>query len=295
VRHDYAVFAFEEMDDDLSRPPLAAVRALNSVGVAPKLQGWLAMAPWLRRAFAIMGSQHTLDPQAIQTATRHIHPRDIILVGRRHEPDPDLVPDRVARALEPILPLTVEQWQRLHPFERFTLDALSNNTRLLWRALDEMARLRGHLLFGKTMGQAWVGPLARCELRTTPVALAALATKRLVDGRGVDLARATGRRAARRAPDLLDLVSSKAIGPVELECKVHALKGQVVWQAHVSSDEGEFLPDASLLAACSAAVALGGVLREVDPTVQIAEAELRDEPWQGDESNEDATEVWEAR
>ena len=228
MRADYAVFAFEEMDAELSRPPLAAVRALQAGGVLPKAEGWQAAPAALRKAIAIEGSQHRLDLAAIRTLVTQIPPRHVQLVGPRKEPDHAAVPVRLAQVLTTIHPLTPEQWRVLHPFERFVLDALWANTRLLWRALDEMSKLQGHLLFGVTTGQEWVGALARCEVRATAAAFAAITSKGILDGRGVDLARATGRRIARRAPELLDQSADKFIGPVELECRLHPADGFAV-------------------------------------------------------------------
>jgi len=293
VRPDYAVFAFEEMDADLSRPPLAAVRALQAGGVLPKAEGWKAASPALRKAIAIQGSQHRLDLPAIRTLTTQIPPRFVQLVGPRAEPDPTTVPVRLAQVIATIHPLTTEQWTALHPFERFVLDALWANTRLLWRALDEMSKLQGHRLFGVTTGQVWVGALARCEVRAGPSAFTAITSTGVLGGRGVDLARATGRRIVRRAPELLDTSADKSIGPVELECRVHGTEGFAVWQGHVSSDEGEFLPGASLLAVTAAAAALCDMMLPADRGAWVAGAAIRQDPWFADgATDEDSTQAF---
>lgn len=295
MRQGFAVFAFEEIDAEISRPPLAAIRALQAVGIVPKGEGWAATPLALRKALAVMGSQHALEPTAIQTVASQIPPRHVSLVGRRPEPSANTVPARVASALAAIYPLTLEQWRALHPFERFVLDGLSPNTRLLWRALDEMSRLTGHLLHGATTGQAWVGSLARCELQASTTAMAALVARKVQGGRAIDLARATGRRTARRASELLDLVADRAIGPVEVEGTIHPQRGCVVWQAHVSAEDGAFLPEASLLACTSAAIALAGMLRELDSTASLGPAAIREEPWQGDPTGDERTEVYAMR
>jgi hypothetical protein len=293
VRPDYALFAFEEMDEELSRPPLAAIRALQAGGVLPKAEGWKGTPSPLRKAIAVQGSQHRLDIAAIRALISQIPPRHVQLVGSRKEPDPAAVPARLVKALATIHPLTVEQWRSIHPFERFVLDALWANTRLLWRALDEMSKLQGHLLFGITSGQEWVGALARCEVRADPGVMAAVGTKVILDGRAVDLARATGRRIARRAPELLDESSDKTIGPVEVDCRIHTAEGLAVWQAHVSSDDGEFLPGASLLAVTAAAAALCDMLSASDSTVWIAGAAIRQDPWFADAAgDEDSTQAF---
>jgi molybdenum cofactor biosynthesis enzyme len=295
VRPDYAVFAFEEIDEQLSRPPLAAVRALQAVGIAPKPEGWAAAPVSLRHALAVAGSQYTLDPPAIHALASQIPPRHVSLVGPRKEPDTRAVPGHVVRALATIQPLKDAQWQALHPFERFALETLAGNTRLLWRVLDEMATLPGHQLFGLTAGQDWVGPLARCDVQASTVAWSALAGKKVQEGRAVDLARATGRRVARRAPELFDVLADRTVGPVEIECTPNLAQGAMIWRAHVSSDTGEFLVDASLLAVAAAATALCGMLRALDPGVRMTAAAMKEEPWLGDAEGDESTQFFSNR
>lgn len=292
VRPDYAVFAFEEVDDQLSRPPLAAVRALQAVGIAPKPEGWAAAPVSLRHALAVHGSQYILDPPAIHALASQIPPRHVSLVGPRKESDTRVVPGHVARALASVQPLTDVQWQGLHPFERFALETLAGNTRLLWRVLDEMATLPGHLLFDLTAGQDWVGPLARCEVQANTLAFSALAAKKIQEGRAIDLARATGRRVARRAPELFDVLADWTVGPVEIECTPNLGQGAMIWRAHVSSDTGEFLVDVSLLAAAAAATALCGMLRSFDPSVRMTAPAMKEEPWRGDADDDESTQVF---
>ncbi len=292
---EYAVFAFEEMDDQLSRPPLAAVRALHAAGVAPKPEGWAASPVPLRKALAVQGSQYHLDLVAIRGLASQIPPRFVALVGPRKEADPSAVPAHVVRGLEQVHSLTDAQWQKLHPFERFAMETLAANTRLLWRVLDEMSKLPGHQLFDLTAGQHWVGQLARCDVKAGTKAFAAMAAKKVLEGRAIDLARATGRRVARRAPELFDTLSDRAVGPVEIECTANLGQGMMIWQAHVSSDAGEFLFEASLVAASAAAIALCGMLRSFDPNARVTTAELKEEPWRGEVGEDESTQVFSAK
>jgi len=292
VRSGFAVFGFEEMDEQLSRPPLAAVRALQAVGIVPKPEGWAASPVPLRHALAVLGSQYTLDLQAIRAQASQIPPRHVALIGPRKETDPRVMPPHVARALAGLHPLKDEQWQALHPFERFAMETLAANTRLLWRVLDEMGKLPGHQLFDITAGHRWVGELARCDVQASTLAFGALAAKRVLEGRAVDLARATGRRVARRAPELIDALADQTVGPVEIECTPSLGQGALIWQAHVSSDSGEFLLDVSLLAVSAAAIALCGMLRSIDPNVKMTAAGMREEPWHGEVGDDESTQVF---
>lgn len=72
-------------------------------------------------------------------------------------------------------------------------------------------------------------------------------------------------------------------------------QGAMRWQAHVSFDAGEFLPDASLLATTAAATALCGMLRQLDPNARIGGASLAEEPWRGDSAGDESTQVYSPR
>ena len=293
VRSGFAVFGFEEMDEQLSRPPLAAVRALQAVGIVPKPEGWAASPVPLRHALAVLGSQYTLD------STGHPSPGepDPPSPRRPHRPTEGILflrvmPPHVARALGGLHPLKDEQWQALHPFERFAMETLAANTRLLWRALDEMGKFPGHQLFDITAGHRWVGQLARCDVQASTLAFGALAAKRVLEGRAVDLARATGRRVARRAPELIDALADQTVGPVEIVVHSQPRPGRADLAGPRSSDSGQFHLDVSLLAVSAAAIALCGMLRSIDPNVKMGAAGMREEPWHGEVGEDESTQVF---
>ena len=168
-------------------------------------------------------------------------------------------------------------WAQLRPFERFVLNALRSNTRLLWRALTEIR--------GATPGVSWSGTLARAEVQlrvdgqVRRDVLRLLAHDLLLQGRGLVLAKASGRRAARSAAELFDLHAEATTGVVELDWLVQTAARSVLWQAHASTADGEFFPAASLAAATMAAASLCDMLKEFDPDVELRHARLADEEW----------------
>jgi hypothetical protein len=82
---------------------------------------------------------------------------------------------------------------------------------------------------------------------------------------------------------------------VEIECTPNLGQGSMIWRAHVSSDTGEFLVDASLLAVAAAATTLCGMLRSLDPNVRMTAAGMREEPWRGDVEGDESTQIFSNR
>jgi hypothetical protein len=110
-------------------------------------------------------------------------------------------------------------------------------------------------------------------------ALGELAGGLVQGGKAVVLARTAGVRAARGAHEVLDGYAEKYAGPVELDARLDASLGGYVWQAHVSTAEGEFFAAASMLAAVTAAVALRDSIAAKDPTSTIDKIALCEEAW----------------
>ena len=51
------IFGFEELGEDLARPPLAAQRLFRWTGMQLSARGWATLRPELRRAIAVEGSK----------------------------------------------------------------------------------------------------------------------------------------------------------------------------------------------------------------------------------------------
>jgi hypothetical protein len=277
------VYAFEELaEDDLYRPSLAALRALRTVGVLVSRTGWLAAPPDVRAELGSAGARDLVDTAHVKTLVDRIPLRELKLYPRSDDPPSDRIPEALLSAISNARPLTLPFWRSLRPLDRHVLVMLAKNTRLLWRALDELAR--SNPLGAEVMTRrAWQGLLGYCELEL-PLSLATrLVSPDFMDGRALVLARVSGVRAARRTSDLLDLQSGTGTGPIELGCHTGWL-GQtalVLWQAHVSTAQGEFFPAASLLAATTAGTALIDMLDAHDPAlgVSIRKAGIREERW----------------
>ncbi len=280
-----ATYAFEDLDAELSRPPLAAVRALGTQGIVLSQELWLQLAVEAREAIVMAGAADHVDAAQVRAALQGIPFKKLRMVGPVAEPDARAVPSALAEVLGPWLDTVASAWPSRPPLDRFILSLLAGNPRLLWRALGEIST-RGRWA-GAHLLPTIQGTVARCDVRMGRAAREALEDPTFHDGRAGVLARASGKRAARRVCELIDAEAETAIGPVELEWGF--VGTHVVWQAHASTATGAFSPSASLLAATTAAIATIELVRDADPTARIVSAGTGEEPWLFGGASEEAT------
>lgn len=270
------VFGFEELSNDLPRPPVAAQRALGAAGVSMPLAAWKALSPQTRLGLAYAGAADVVDREAVLSLLRGGALGKVQLTHPAAEPSPAAPPRELEKVLGPWQRVVKHHWPSMRGLHRYLLALLVGNPRLLWRALNEVASEGGW--HGSEALPPMHGLLARCDVRVSTQWFSVLEDPRFHAGRAGVLARAAGVRAARWMSELLDAHADGVVGPVELEWgPLHGVG--VVWQAHVSTVQGVFSPAGSLLAATTAAVALVDLLREIDPAAKIVNAAISDEPW----------------
>ena len=268
------IYAFEEIGPDLPRPPMAARRALLCAGVSVPLETWQTLPIETRRGLVDEGTRDVISEINVKNAISPILKR-IRFMGPVKDPPLDAVPTPVNDALRNFRPLVVAEWQRLRPLDRYVLVALAGNSRLLWRAMEELAG--GQLSSVKL--RPWVGQLARAEVKMSMPALSALSGGLVLDGKALVLARTAGVRAARHAHEILDGYSETYAGPVELDSRIDLQEAACIFQAHVSTTDGEFFGAASVFAVATAAAALRDAVSSRDSKANIAHVTLREEAW----------------
>ena len=266
--------------ETLPRPPLAALRALRITGVLLTPAGWRETPLDARQRLIHLGSENCVDREQVLEALMQSPPREMKMFPALREPAEAEVPEELSLALGPGRKLPRSVWLELRPLDRHVLMMLRANTRLLWRALDElMGMTRGGVALASSA--AWTGELARCELRTHRVSARRINAADFHEGRACVLARVAGIRAARRTGQVLDLASQQVAGAIELGFLVQAEERppRILCQAHVSTVDGQFFRSASLLGVATAATALYDMLSEHDPHLVIEGARVAEEPW----------------
>jgi molybdenum cofactor biosynthesis enzyme len=285
------VYAYEDISDALPRPPMAALRALLSSGILVSPRAWHELTPEIRRQFAYAGAEEQVDPEAMTKLLRQIPVSQVKFIGKTPDPSAEEIPAALVAALGPVRPLTLAEWRGLRALDRYVLATLAANTRLLRKALGEILP---QAAFGKGVANAWSGEVARSELRLRREVLQAVLTPEFMAGRAFVLANVAGRRAARRASEVLDEHAESTVGHVEVAWGLRPTDDVIFWQAHVSAWDGTFFPAAALLATTAAAVAMYDMVKDRDPEATISCAGIRAEPWQAgrDEEPEAATALY---
>lgn len=276
---DYScVLACEDLGAELDRPPLAAVRFFRASGFKLSLRAWAELPVDVRWAIAKEGARDQVDQHIARTLMRHVPMRHVELIGDTNVPDHLPLPG-VVEVLGVRETWVDRDWPQLRPFHRFVLNVLRNNRRLMWRAFAEIEGV------GVSRNDGWHGPVAHAEVEiraADPVRgelLSLLATEKLLEGRALLLARASGLRVARASADVFDLYADRTPGPIELDWSVEVPSATVLWQAHVSTHVGDFFPVASLAAVAASAVCLADMLKEFDPQVRVREVRIVEEEW----------------
>jgi len=284
------VYLFEDLAEaDLPRAPLAALRALRVTGVVLSRPGWLAMSVEARTRLSEAGARDAIDTAEIQKLLEAAPIREMKLVPRIDDPSVDEVPSFVQGAFGPTRPITPEFWRSIRSLDRHVLSMFVNNTRLLWRALAEISvRSRQGI---SLPARGWTGELAHCDLRIPAEWVIGLSSPSFHDGRACVLARVAGIRAARWASEILDLHATVPTGPVEVGHATDPLQrpGIVIWQSHVSTQDCEFSPSASLLSVVTAATALHDILRRAGVSATLERARIVEEPWLATDSEDEVT------
>jgi molybdenum cofactor biosynthesis enzyme len=271
-----AVYAFEEIGGDFARPPMAALRALLASGIVLSPQGWIGLPIESRSALAIEGTRDDVNIASVRALLRGISLAEVKMVGGPRSIDPHEPPPELKRALHGARLVSSEEWRALRALDRFVLCALAANSRVYGRALDEILVRAGRPGAGSA---AWVGPVAHVELRVDAAAIDRLDARDFMEGRAYVLARVAGVRSARQYPEIFDRHGA-GIGIVEVDASPRRDAEIVLWQAHVSTWNGEFAAGAALAAATSAAIAIFDAVRGACPRAAIVSAGIREEAWQ---------------
>src|SRR5688572_12499424 len=100
------VYAFEEIADDLPRPPLAALRAMTTSGIAASPRGWASLPIDTRVRLVEMGAAEVVDAKAVSDLMSRVPVEHVRLVPKTGDPDRSAVPQDIVRSLAPVRPIT---------------------------------------------------------------------------------------------------------------------------------------------------------------------------------------------
>ncbi len=275
------VYAFEQIDRELSRPPLASLRATHVSGLWLSHSQWAKLPDSVRRQLIKLGTAPKIKRGDVQSLVGSVLLKELHIGHYQEEPEEGEVPEVLGNAMGPGRSISLDFWQAIRPLDRFVLTWLATNTFLLMRAMDEIA-VRCRLFEYCVPTDGWTGMVACCEVRADRTLVSNLESPDVFDGRACLLARAAGVRVARRTHEFLDLYANNIPGVIQLGWRREDMTevGVVRWQGHASTVEGEFFPAAAVLAVSTAAAALYDILTsQLRGSARIDAVRLLEEPW----------------
>jgi cyclic pyranopterin phosphate synthase len=279
------VFDFEGIDESLPYVPIAARRALDTLGRKLSLEGWLSLPVDRRRALARAGAAHRVDPdvaRVIDEAAPRSH--SIPVAG---DPDPEAPPQSLVQALGTARPLAAAVWAALHPLGRYALVKSEAKPDKLARAYDEIvARPRAarltHLtdagaahmvdIAAKSVGARRA--VASARVHTSPSVLGAVRGAAVAKGDVLAAARIAGILAAKRTPELIPLCHPVATTHAAVDFEVDVDRGELRIRTTVEALDRTGVEMEALVAASVAALTVYDMIKSADRWARIEAVQL---------------------
>jgi cyclic pyranopterin phosphate synthase len=284
------VFGFELSTRDLELMPVAARRALDTVGIRLSLEAWRALTVADRTALIVSGSLGSVPVARVERLLEQVQPRP-----PRVEPqsDPREIPQDLLDALGGRARELEERWPALSGLERYALvklarpghlDPAARQARLV-EAFQEIVKPKtdahGHGLSHLTAsGDAHMVnvsekmPTARLAVAEAfvsmkPETLALLASGTTPKGDVLAAARIAGIQAAKRTPDLIPLCHAIALTGVEVELELRTDPPGVAIKASARAFDRTGVEMEAMVAASIASLTLYDMLKAVDRGMSV--------------------------
>jgi molybdopterin synthase catalytic subunit len=279
---DKGVYGFEAIDETLPFIPLAARRALDTLGRKLSHEGWLSLGIGDRRRIVQAGAGDAVESDALSVFDRAVPPPS------RMDPAPG--PDRVSPArdlvdaLDAARPLDDARWQALRPLDRYALAKCAAKPEKLARAYDEIvpAVRVTHLGSGGEARMVDVGArapsarraLASAAVRTTRAVIEAIAAGAVAKGDVIAVARVAGILAAKRTPDLVPLCHPVQTTSVAVDFEPDATRGELRIRATVEAIDRTGVEMEAMVAASVSSLTVYDMIKNADRWATIGAVRL---------------------
>jgi len=281
------IYAFEEVDEDLSQLPTAAQRALDLAGEKLSPEAWQSLAVADRMALVTAGAFSTVDPELVRSIVGHAAPSPME-VEPRADPDPDAPPPELLRALSDARALTQAHWASLRPLDRYALVAAAKGPEgRLQQAYDEimhsgMSHLKAsgevHMVAVADKPMTARRAVATAMLRMKRETLERLWSGTVAKGDALATARVAAIQAAKRTWDLIPLCHPIKLTGIEVDIVADRQgdpqQGIVRVRATVDAFDRTGAEMEAMVAASTAALTLYDMLKGIDRWMTIASVEL---------------------
>jgi molybdenum cofactor biosynthesis protein MoaC len=265
------VYTFESIDDGLPFVPLAARRALDTIGRRLSLEGWRSLSLEERRTLVEAGALEAVRGDAVATVDRATPSASP--TPPRRDPDPSATPQELVTRLGPARPLSDLRWKRLSPLDRYALVKVAENQEKLALAYDHIVGVcLSHLTRSGEARMVDVGDkgetrrraVASARVRTTPKVVQAIAEGSIAKGDVLAAARVAGILAAKRTPDLVPLCHPVRTTHAAIDFEQDAERGEVRVRATVEAIDRTGVEMEAMIAASVASLTVYDMIKSAD-------------------------------
>lgn len=280
------LYRFDEVDERLELLPIAARRALDHAGARLSRDGWGSLPVAVRKQLVALGAARGVDVDLVREAAQMATPPPDEMEPN-FDPPADRMPEEVARALGPSLPVTDAVWSALTPLDRYALAKVASRGRA-----DRIAAAYGEIV-GLTAVSTHVGPeggarmvdvgekaatqrraVSRADVTMNAEAWEKLRSHTVAKGDVVGTARIAGIMAAKRTADLIPMCHPIALSKVtvDFEFDDEARSVGIVGVAEATDRTGVEME--SLTAVTVAALTVYDMMKGIDRGIVIGQVRL---------------------
>lgn len=280
------LYAFDGIDSSLPLVPIAARRALDSLGAKLSLAGFQSLPHSCKQSLTEAGSASRVDTEMAREAIAAARPpaEEMAPVAEPSELTP---PDHVLERLGPTRPLPEKVWQSLSALDRYALAKVTDKKN------EERLRLAYEEIVGKSSVSTHVRPqggVVMVAISEKPVSLrraraeswikmSATAYHRLIGatapkGDVLGTARLAGIMATKKTADIIPLCHPLALQHAEIDFEEHAddFKLRVLCAVTVEAKTGVEME--AMVGASVAALTVYDMLKSIDRGMELGPTRL---------------------
>jgi cyclic pyranopterin phosphate synthase len=274
------IYSFEDIDEWLDTPPLAAKRALELAGCKVSLVAWRRMRVAARVAVTSLGNESRVDASRVRDLLLDESVPFELITAQIQDPSTSSVPVDVQRALGDGK-LDLPRWRSLAPLDRWMLSRLSRRgrTEKLRRAFEEVIanepsptsrNLSSHVNARGEVHMVDVGAkdvtarfaIARAEVRLLAETVAKLRAGSAPKGDVLATTRVAAIMAAKRAPDIIPLCHLVALTKVEVT--IDLVSSGATIDVRVEARDRTGVEMEAMVGAAAAALTMYDMLKGID-------------------------------
>jgi len=280
------LYRFDEVDDRLELLPIAARRALDHAGARLSREGWQSLPVEVRKQIVALGAARGVDVDLVREAAQLASPPPDEMEPH-FDPAADRMPEDVARALGPSLPVTDAVWSSLTPLDRYALAKVASRGRQ-----DRIAAAYGELI-GLTAVSTHVGPeggarmvdvgekpatqrraVSRADLTMNAEAWDKLRSHTVAKGDVIGTARIAGIMAAKRTWELIPMCHPVALSKLTVDFDFDDATRTVGVIGVAEANDRTGVEMESLTAVTIAALTVYDMMKAIDRGIVIGQVRL---------------------